>query len=260
MIPMHTPSTQAVVLAQPTQQAKPKPKMKKWPDNGTLVSYIKLIKPLKAIIDHGYRLFRKDITSFDYNGYNIGKDEQRIYPSPKVQFEVQSLVKEKARGNNLIDIVLNIAFLLGVEQGRRSERTEQEQTDNMLNTLENYRERNKDLRRRNDQIEAMLLLKEQYPALQNAEIASLADEIVLQKRNDRIEEARAELALDQSRSSLNRAQKKRAKFGELVELSRTLNRNICSLEDWLDILKDHGWTAKEWTAKCDKKKIKTEYN
>jgi hypothetical protein len=237
-----------------------KPKMKKWPDNGSLVSYDRLIKPLKSILDRGYRLFRKDVKSFDYDGYNIGKEERNIYASPKTRFESKSLADAQKKGTNLIDIVLNVAFLLGIEQGRRIQKAEQEQTNNLLNTLESYRERNKNLRLKNDELEAMLLLKNQYPTMKQEELLFLAQEMILQKRDDRIEQARVELSFDPSHSSFNLQQRKRAKFGELVDLARTLNKNICSLEDWLDILKDHGWTSKDWLDKCQKKQIKTEYN
>lgn len=248
-----------VQVAAPTENTK-SAKMKKWADNGALVQYHRLIDPLKSIIDRGYRLIRRDVKSFDYDGYNIGKEEQHIYPSPKTQFSEEFLENRQKKGINLIDVVLNVTFLLGVEQGRRTAKVEQQQTNSLLDTLENYRNRNKELRARCDELEAMLAIKQTQPDVDNDCLRALAQEALLQKRPNRVEEMRAELALDPTRSSFRMVRTQRVKFGELVELAKTLNKKTCSLEDWLDILKDHGWTAKEWLAKCEKKNVKTAYN
>src|SRR5271165_2751281 len=132
---------------------KSKKKMKKWSDDpSALVQYAKLITPLKDIINKGYKLIRNDIKSFDYEGYNIGKSDLQVFPSPKNQLQEKNLAKQNNRNVKLIDIILHITFLLGVEQGRRSERQEQKSTEVLINTIVQYKETNKNLRYQIDEL------------------------------------------------------------------------------------------------------------
>src|ERR1700733_3665623 len=156
------PDLPSPAVVHPTPSQPKKVKMKKWSDNPTaMVPYRSLIAPLKAVLDKGYRLLRKpEVKSFEYDGFNIGKNELAIFPSPKNQLSEKSLEKSTKANVNLIDIVLNIAFLLGMEQGRRAERREQVSTETLINTIETYRERNADLRLCIDELNATLAGKE----------------------------------------------------------------------------------------------------
>lgn len=239
----------------PKEEAKPKKvKMKKWSDNPTaLVQYQNLIKPLKQILDTGYRLFRKDVQHFDYDGYNIGKNELAIFPSPKNQLSGKFLEKNTQRGNNLIDIVLNIAFLLGMEQGRRAERKDQVSTETLIATLESYRESNKNLRYRIDELTAFLSAKEQHPFLSNDDLSPYVQLELLATKDKRMQEIKKEIQQDQTRSSFSFAARSKPSFNELRSIIETLPG--CSKSEWTIILKDHSWTFDEWDAKCSKKKL-----
>jgi hypothetical protein len=243
----------------PAQQSEKKPppkKMKKWSDDpSALVQYSKLISPLKSIIDKGYRLIRNDVKSFEYDGFNIGKNELQLFQSPKTLFTEKHLEKENKRNIKLIDVVLHVVFLLGIEQGRRSEHRDQKPTELMLNTLEQYRETNKNLRYENDELRATIKIRENHPELSRQEQLLLIEKEVLTNRNKRIMELKTDLALDQTRSNCTMRIQERAKFKDLFELSKSL-----TVEDykkhWLDILKEYGWTVDDWNNKCKKKNQK----
>ena len=251
--------------AQPAQQdqtpsSKPK-KMKKWPDDPrALVSYTQLISPLKAILDQGYRLIRKPQAGFEYAGHNIGKQEQKIHANPKAQLTQKHLAANQQKGVHLIDVVLNIAFLLGIEQGRRSERKDQATYDQLVSTLETYRETNSDLRRQIDTLKATLSVKETHPNASPEEAEKLISDIVDAGRAQRIEAAKKELLSDPNHGRTTNVEPVKARFDELIDLANTLTKDVCSMADWFGILKSHGWTSTEWLARCTKKNIKTNYN
>jgi hypothetical protein len=232
---------------------KKKKKMKKWSDDpSVLVQYIKLISPLKDVINKGYKLIRNDVKSFDYEGYNIGKQELEVFPSPKNQFTEKYLAKENNRNVKLIDIVLHIAFLLGVEQGRRSERKEQKSVETLINTIEQYRETNKNLRYQIDEIKATAKVKLQYPALPEQDLIPLIKKEITANRDKRIQELKKDLQLDPIRSSFAMKTQQRAKFNDLCDLARTFDKKTYD-EHWLSVLKEYGWTLDEWNNKCKKK-------
>jgi hypothetical protein len=238
----------------PKEEPKPQKKMKKWSDDpSTLVPYSKLISPLKDIINKGYKLIRNDVKSFDYEGYNIGKNELQLFPSPKNQFTEKHLAKLK--NIKLMDVVLHITFLLGVEQGRRSERQEQKSTETLINTLEQYRETNKNLRYQIDELKAFIVVKDKNPTLSHEELMQLVKIEVDNNRPNRIAAIKTDLELDPTRSSFKIRTPQRAKFNDLMELSKTLNKSQYE-EHWPNILKEYGWTIEQWDNKCKKKNQK----
>src|SRR5271166_3646580 len=116
--------------------------LKEWPDNPhSLVDYEDLVKPIKAIIDQGYKLTRNLTKSFTYEGYEIGAKELEKCPSAKYRFDERLLSVEKKKSDrNLIDVALNMIYLLGVENGRRAERKTERSADAVIETLSSYRE------------------------------------------------------------------------------------------------------------------------
>lgn len=249
--------------AEPKTEPKPviikKPKLKKWPENPTeLLPYKDIINPIKEIIIKGYRLWRKDeVKGFDYEGYNIGKEELLNQPSPRERLSEKCLAYEKKLGHNLIDVVLNIVFLMGIEQGRRAERRDTKPIDDLLETLEKYRETNKDLRIKIDALEVIQEIKETYPNITNEEFQAKLKEGISSRRNKRMEELRADISLDTTKSSFNFKTPVRAKFRELDALIRTFTKDTCSQEQWNHILAEKGWTRKQWDNKCKKKLVST---
>jgi hypothetical protein len=247
---------------EPKKEEPKKSKMKAWPNNpAELLPYKDIANPLKDILNKGYRLFRKDeVKHFDYEGFNIGKQELQSQPSPRVRFSEKCLEYEKKLGHNLIDVVLNVMFLMGVEQGRRAERRDVKPIESLVETLEKYRETNKDLRIKIDELEVMQEVKEHYPNLKGSELQSRINAGVSARRVKRIEELKSELKLDTSKSSFQFKTPKRAKFRELESIARSLTKEKCTPGQWNQILEDRGWTFKEWKDKCKKKNVNTDFS
>jgi hypothetical protein len=254
-----------ITAENPSEEVKAPPtittisKMKKWPDDpAQLLSYNDIAIPIKDILRTGYRLFRRDeVKSFNYEGYNIGKQEFISIASPRLRLTEKFLEHEKKNGHNLIDVVLNIMFLMGVEQGRRAEKKNIKPTENLIKTLEVYRERNKDQRIRIDELEVMLEVKEKFPNITEEEFNIKVKDGTSARRMKRIEELKAELKLDATRSSFEFKTPVRAKFKELESLSKILTKDDCTEEQWKTILVERGWTYKQWKDKCKKKSIET---
>lgn len=239
------------------EKDKKKHKMRKWPENlSELLPYQEIVSPLKDIIRQGYRLWRKDdVKTFDYIGYNIGKQELVAQPPPNVRLSEKFLEREKKEGHHLIDVVLNIMFLMGVEQGRRAERRDIKPVEMLLQTLEIYREKNKNQRIRIDELEVLLELTENFPQLPIEEFQYRLKEGLAIRRAKRIAELKSELTLDVSRSSFQFKTPPRIKFKELENLARSITKETCTEEQWKHILEERGWTYKEWTDRCKKKNI-----
>lgn len=240
------------------KEARDPPEMKSWPKNKTeLISYVNLIKPLKEVLNKGYRLFRKDdVKSFLYDGFNIGEFELQNQPSPQERFKETFIAEQKKLGFHLIDIVLNIAFLLGVEQGRRAEHRELKSQEELINTLAKYREINKDLRAKIDELEVILEIKNKSLSEEDAKL--FLTENLSARRKRRIEDLKSDLKIDPSKSSFNFVRNK-AKFKSLEILAESLSIKTCSKEQWYSILDEYGWTVKEWKDKCKKKSSKNDF-
>lgn len=102
-----------------------KPKMKKWPKNNTdLINAEKLLSPVKAALLSGYSLYRNNKKNIEYSGYNIGETELKLSPNPQERLSQASLERQEQIKKTLLDNILVIAFQLGIEQGRRFERSE----------------------------------------------------------------------------------------------------------------------------------------
>lgn len=238
--------------------SKPKkePKLKEWPKDPTaLINYNDIVNPLKDIISQGYRLFRKDAKDFKYCGYNIGSNELNISPPPQYRFAEEFLAADTKVGKRLIDAVLHILFLLGVEQGRRAERKEAKSIDLIIETMDKYREENKDLRLRIDELELRAELKD----LSGEKLEQALQEGLKDRRLKRIQQAKKELGMDPVRSSFEFKNKHRARFKELELLAKTFETTHCTNDQWADVLKEKGWTITEWSKKCKKKSLTTRF-
>lgn len=240
-----------------TDEVKPeekKSKMRGWPENPqALLPYNDIINPLKEVLNKGYRLMRKDeVKSFDYEGFTIGKHERRTHPSPAVRLSKDWLEYENKHGYKLIDVILNITFLMGVEQGRRAERRDSKPLETLLDTLETYREKNKDQRIKIDELETMLEFKGE--GLSEEEMKRKIEEALASKRSKRIEELKAELKLDTNKSTFQFKTNMKMRFKELESLARSICKS-CTEEQWKRHLSDKGWTYKEWKDRCKKKSV-----
>jgi len=266
--PLHseseTPPVPEVPSEKTTEEKKEdkKKKMKRWPENvSELLPYKDIVNPLKEIVRQGYRLWRKDeVKTFEYEGYNIGKQELQSQPPPNVRLSEKFLEHEKKSGHTLMDVVLNVMFLMGVEQGRRAERRDMKPVEILLQTLEIYREKNKNQRIRIDELEVVFDLKENFPNLSPEKFQQKLKEGLNVRRAKRIEELKAELMLDASRSAFQFKSPSRSKFKELETLAKSLTKETCTEEQWKHILKERGWTYKEWQDRCKKKDINIEFS
>jgi hypothetical protein len=235
-----------------------KSKMKKWPSNPlAIVPYGNLIAPIKAILDNGYRLIRKvNATSFDYTGYNIGPNELLFYPNPKQRLTEQALTKSGKKGETLFDTMLNIVFLLGIEQGRRANRIKSKQTKDIVSVLAESRNTNNKLRRKIDALKEEVAILKSNPFISQDELLAKVKEGVKRNRLARIEFLKKEMAKDPSNVFSLPAPEK-AKFSDLVLLANSFEKGKCSKEQWSSILTDHGWDYNAWRKKCKKKKTTT---
>lgn len=239
--------------------APKKRKMKRWPDNNALVPYADLIKPVKEIIDQGYRFIRNHKTEFDYSGYNIGKREAEANPNliPKRRFEERGIAIEKFKyDRNLIDIALNVAFLLGMEQGRRTEKRNTLPNETLISNIEQFRNSNKELRFRIDELEAYIEAKNANPDASNETLAALVIDIVKARRASRISAIKEDLLQDNTKSSFATKSVSKAKFSELEMLAKS---EKCSIFQWKEVLETRGWTLEEWNERCKKKSVNIEF-
>jgi hypothetical protein len=246
----------AVVNTEP----KSPPKMKEWPEDPCAVlSYNNLIDPIKNVLKKAYRFIRhEEIKNFEYDGFNIGKADRRSCPSPQFRFSEKAVEFDNKRGTKVIDIALNIVFLFGVEQGRRLEKRSHRPVDAVKEALVSYRNSNKELRIKLDELEVMLDLKDSHPTASIEEFNGLLAKGIKSRRDERLSFLKEELAIDPVRSNFDPPDIVKLPFKSLTKLMDSL-QNDCCTDRWKEILIDHGWTYVEWLAKCEKKKIKSLY-
>jgi hypothetical protein len=241
----------AAVVEKDKEIKAKKKKMVKWPEGNGLPAYKNIISPLKHVLDTGYKLIRKNVKGFEYEGYNIGEKELLIYKNPKDRLTEKSLEKEDKFGIKLIDVVLNITFLLGMEQGRRAERSQTINIKSLLSTLEKYRKKNKDLRLKIDELTATLKIQKENPTLSDEEFSLKLKEEINSTRQNRIEEIKKELNIDETKSFQFKTPTK-SSLKELRALEKTLPSDF-SIEQWENALKERGWTLDQWFSKNKKK-------
>ena len=96
--------------------------MKEWPKEKTeTLDYEALIKPVRAALMQAYKFTRSKLKSIPYDGYNFGGQTLCCIGTPEYELNKESIKYHKERGRDVLDIILMIAFNLGLENGRRIE-------------------------------------------------------------------------------------------------------------------------------------------
>lgn len=244
------------VGTKPESKPVAKPEMLQWPDNPRqLVSYDDIVKPIRAILNKGYRLTRKaDVQEFDYDGLEIGAFELQHHTSNRFRFTKAHLEHEDKHGQNkLIDVLIHVAVLLGIEQGRRAERQRQVPMEQLNETLVRYREANRDLRYQLDVAQARLEIRNTKPFASERQIQQLIAQKVRSGRDRRVSLVRQDLAHDPVRTAYQPSHNSRSSFFAMVAMAKHLK---CTHEDWASILKKHGWDVREFWATAHKKNVR----
>lgn len=231
-------------------------KDKKWPDSSILTAFSEIIEPLKSILEEGYTLKRKAQKTFEYFGYNYGKIESKFFPSAKDRLTESGLKNEKTKHNrNLIDVILHITYLLGIEQGRRAERKAARPINDIISAMEVHRRNNLLLRGKVDQLEIAADALKNNPTIPKEELDVIVKQGSASRRTERINAFRKELGIDPSKSSFTYTEKYKASFKELVNIANACSKESCSLKNWVYFLHINGWAFSEWDAKCKKKNV-----
>jgi len=98
-------------------------RMKQWPKEITeTAGYEDLIDPVRNAFDQLYTKRRKKAKSATYDGFPT--TEAHIVSQPSVRLSEESLEQEAFQGRDPLDVILNIAFNLGMEQGQRALRND----------------------------------------------------------------------------------------------------------------------------------------
>lgn len=242
------------VETKPEEKKSPK-KMKRWPDGRQTLSYRELVAPVKAVLEKGYRLIRRpEVEEVEYDGYNIGRHELTVLPTPKDRLTKGFLKFEQSCGNSLADVALNVLFLLGVEQGRRSERKVNNHIDKILATLKLYRDTNKDLRTKVDELESYIDVKRNNPDLSDRQLEHIVSIVVFEKRSKRLAVLQRELETDPTAvAAIKRPE--RTRFANVLGVSNIISTDT-SKDQWKAYLNEVGWTYEEWKRACKKKKVR----
>lgn len=96
-----------------------------WPEDETAtVYYPELITPLRRVLLKGYRMLRrKRVTSIPYEGYAVPVQVRAADGLPAAErFLKPNLDYHAERGRTLLDLVLQMTYFYGMEQGCRIER------------------------------------------------------------------------------------------------------------------------------------------
>jgi hypothetical protein len=249
------------MLQQIEEHTKRKVKMKKWPEDQSIhPSYVDLVKPLREILEEGYRIVRKaTVKSFEYEGYNIGKNELRYIPSPKDRLTEEYLSKAKDKSVYLVDIILHITFLLGLEQGRRVSNRNFTSIKSLVDSFETYRRTNKDLRYRIDELELYIEAKNSGQSLSEAQLQESVKQGLIERRKNRMQSAQNELALDPTKNNFDLPkQKMKPSFKELKRISKIISDKL-TFEQWIEYLSARNWSLDEWTNKCKKENYEPKF-
>lgn len=229
-------------------------KMRKWPNDLTaMVGYNDIVEPIKKILEEGYRLIRKDKQDFEYEGYNIGKQERKFVPPPNYRFSKKFLEIEKKGNKSLFDVAIHTIFLLGIEQGRRFQKQDNKPIAKLVKAMEHYRKDNRRLRIQVDILNARIKFKTENPNMSDNELDALVKKEISSGRETRLELARKELGLDPLKSFKAKEVNKLV-FSELVKMAKAVHKE-CTKAEWKDILKDNGWTNNEWLNRCKHKNV-----
>lgn len=105
--------------------------MREWPKNKTeTVPYSAIIDPIRDVFLGYYGCIGGFPKEIPYNGYNFGEETLLSHISPKEKLTTKYMDE---RGEDLLEILLNITFNLGIEQGKRMERSKLQTKFDMVN-------------------------------------------------------------------------------------------------------------------------------
>lgn len=95
--------------------------MKKWPKDGSTVSFRDLIQPVREAIEFAYEMKRKNKNrTVPWKGYNVGKETLVSDFAPDEKLKAGNLrYNLESQGRDALDMILGIAVQLGFEQGKR---------------------------------------------------------------------------------------------------------------------------------------------
>lgn len=105
--------------------ARPKIKDDKWPKDGKPADFSDLVEPVVKALRFCYSMRRKNQgIDVPWNGHNIGRDELVTCFDPLYALSAEMLTYDKEdQGREAVEVIVGIALQLGIEQGRRIERT-----------------------------------------------------------------------------------------------------------------------------------------
>jgi hypothetical protein len=99
---------------------------KPWPKDGKPASFGEdILPPLLRAIRFAYDLKRRNAgKSVPWNGLDIGEEEKVGCHTPKVKLSRRQLkYSEEEQGRDVLEEIVGLAVQLGIEQGRRIDRT-----------------------------------------------------------------------------------------------------------------------------------------
>jgi hypothetical protein len=231
-------------------EIKKNPEVKNWPsDRGSLLSYEALVNPLKKILNSGYKIMRLiQVKEFEYDGFNLGEEELKIFSPPHKLFTEKYIENEKANQNNVIDIVLNMVFCLGMEQGRRSEYRKNLTAIDLLSKLNKSNDENKDFKKRIDELESIIEVM-----MNDSEDIS---DLLVKKRKKRIQNLK-NLTNNLIYSFLD---KNRFSFNMVNRILRIkLQDETYTKQQWREFLGSSGWKFEDWDDECKKRLLKFKF-
>ncbi len=117
-------------------------KLKPWPtDPKETVAFDELMAPIQRTLKKliVWKLRPRSTRGAAYDGYDVGRKEKLI--TSERRFTPADIRYHEERGESVVDMALQKAFLLGVEQGRRQGRVE---NDGWLVVLETLIPKSKD--------------------------------------------------------------------------------------------------------------------
>lgn len=95
--------------------------LKAWPAGHKLVDIEKLLAPVRGIMNRAGTWKQRDpLPPLAYVGYDIGQEDRHVRHC--ADFSRRGVARAEDQNFSVLDMVLDLVFMLGVEQGRRVER------------------------------------------------------------------------------------------------------------------------------------------
>lgn len=94
--------------------------MKGWPADHEPVDFQSIVQPLVRAVKAGYSISRKtQVRAVPYDGLDIAEDHRVEFGSVAELLSAGSLSRLDRDGVSLLEVLVSVAVLLGMEQGRR---------------------------------------------------------------------------------------------------------------------------------------------